>query len=136
MPCQLCSMPLFTRFVLTAVSLRHVCAAAHRATHMTWLHCRGGRCGAVRFSSPCGQPRQCQCAAVAAAAAAAAAPPSCMSSRCRCRTQTPADAERNYLERAKNLDMYGLDLYPAQIRVRSKATNQYCIRQHSIGSVT
>ena len=33
------------------------------------------------------------------------------------RGQTPADAEYNYLEHAKRLDMYGAHLYSAQLKV-------------------
>ena len=34
------------------------------------------------------------------------------------RGQTPADAEFSYLETAKRLDMYGVDLHSARVRVR------------------
>lgn len=33
------------------------------------------------------------------------------------RAQTPADAEYNFLEHAKRLDMYGVDLNVAQLKV-------------------
>ena len=36
---------------------------------------------------------------------------------CLFRGQTPADAEYNYLENAKRLEMYGVDLHRARVRV-------------------
>ena len=33
-----------------------------------------------------------------------------------CRGQTPAEAEYNFLDHAKRLDFYGVDLYAAKVR--------------------
>ena len=50
-----------------------------------------------------------------------------------CRGQSPAEAELHYLENAKKLAMYGVDLHQAKVRVLSVLTYCYtssneCIR--------
>jgi len=52
-----------------------------------------------------------------------------------CRGQTPADAEYQYLEHAKRLEMYGAHLFPAQLKVsRLVSVELSCLSWH--GTIT
>ena len=52
------------------------------------------------------------------------------------RGQTPADAELNFLEHAKRIDMYGLDLTAAMVCDDSTQFSSLCTMQRGVSRAT